>query len=327
MQGPPVLIIGAGAVGTTLAAFFMQAKIPVTFLLRDARAEELKQCHELHLSDANQRHDQRHYRPACITQLTANAPYQWVFFCCKQTGLADLLQQLQGVIPAGARLVSCLNGTSAPRQIAAAFPDHAVEPLTVMFNAQLPKPLHAHLTTKPIVEVGDKTSPLLPVLRETALKTHISSPAAVWGKLLINLNNALGALSHTTFKDLFCDPDLKQMYIALVDEAVVVYRAGKIDYTLPFPLPYPVYRQLILRGGGLPWWIAQRKNGVTADAYPSMVADVRQGKPTEIATLNGAIVDLGKQFGIATPLNAKVVELVQAYRQPVRPDELNRLLR
>jgi len=35
---------------------------------------------------------------------------------------------------------------------------------------------------------------------------------SVWGKLLINLANAICALTRTTFKDLFLDPDLRRVY-------------------------------------------------------------------------------------------------------------------
>lgn len=314
MNPPPVLIIGAGAVGSTLAAFFSGAGIPVTLLVRPSTLPEYQAVTDLRLSDANGKHDQRHFRPACIDTLVGNNPYQWVFMCCKQTELINVLNQVGANILPAATLVSCLNGTDAEGVIQQMLPDHQVESLTIMFNAQLRGRLQAHLTTKPIVEVGLKTSNLLPLLKLTGLSVAVSSSAAVWGKLLINLNNALGALSHTTFKDMLCDPDLKVVYITLVDEAVEVYKAAGIKYTLPFPLPYSVYRQLILRGGPLPWYIAKLKNGLTEDAYPSMVADVLKGRETEIDSLNGKIVALGKRYDVTTPVNEKVVALVKALR-------------
>ncbi len=44
---------------------------------------------------------------------------------------------------------------------------------------------------------------------------------------------------------------------------------------------------------------------------PSMLQDVRAGKRTEIDALNGAVVQLGQQHGIATPHNLTVTRMIQ----------------
>lgn len=44
---------------------------------------------------------------------------------------------------------------------------------------------------------------------------------------------------------------------------------------------------------------------------PSMLQDIRAGKRTEIDALNGAVVALGKQHGIATPHNLTVTRMIQ----------------
>jgi 2-dehydropantoate 2-reductase len=43
----------------------------------------------------------------------------------------------------------------------------------------------------------------------------------------------------------------------------------------------------------------------------SMAQDLAKGKPTEIDYLNGAIVAKGKEYGIATPMNAMLVSIVK----------------
>ena len=85
------------------------------------------------------------------------------------------------------------------------------------------------------------------------------------------------------------------------------------------PLPYPGYRWLLLHGGPLPWKLAQLKNGLADGAYPSMVSDVRAGRPTEVRQLNGEIVALGEHLNWPAPINARLVELVEALREPSRP--------
>jgi ketopantoate reductase len=49
-----------------------------------------------------------------------------------------------------------------------------------------------------------------------------------------------------------------------------------------------------------------------AKAQASMATDLRYRRPTEIAYLNGLVVQLGEQKGVATPLNARLYALVRA---------------
>jgi 2-dehydropantoate 2-reductase len=48
----------------------------------------------------------------------------------------------------------------------------------------------------------------------------------------------------------------------------------------------------------------------TAAHFPSMLQDLRRGKKTEIAALNGAIRRLGEQFSIPTPENKRIEEAI-----------------
>ena len=49
----------------------------------------------------------------------------------------------------------------------------------------------------------------------------------------------------------------------------------------------------------------------TYNHEPSMLQDVRSGKRTEIDALNGAVVALGQQHGVATPTNTTVCRMIQ----------------
>jgi 2-dehydropantoate 2-reductase len=49
----------------------------------------------------------------------------------------------------------------------------------------------------------------------------------------------------------------------------------------------------------------------------SMYQDLRNGKPTEIDHMNGAVVELGNRYGIACPVNAGLVAVIKAMEQAV----------
>ena len=56
---------------------------------------------------------------------------------------------------------------------------------------------------------------------------------------------------------------------------------------------------------------------LSEDIHPSMAQDVAKGRPTEIDFLNGWIVDRGREAGIATPANARIVDLIRRVERGV----------
>jgi 2-dehydropantoate 2-reductase len=61
-----------------------------------------------------------------------------------------------------------------------------------------------------------------------------------------------------------------------------------------------------------------------AGGRPSLLQDVMRGRRTEVQYLNGYVSEQGRQVGVATPFNDKVVELIT--RVPpgtLKPDPKN----
>jgi len=195
--------------------------------------------------------------------------------------------------------------------------------MSIMFNGQLLGPLHAQITTMPFVIVGSDDPKLLSLFGESGMAVkRAHGESAAWGKLLINLANAVCALTHMTFKDLLTRSDLREVYAVVLDEAVTTLQRAGIRYQLPMPIPYPIYRRLLRHGGPIPWWFAKARNGLQPGSYPSMVADVEQGRQTEVGQLNGEIVALGAERGMPTPNNSRIVELVREMEGRVPPPYL-----
>ena len=44
---------------------------------------------------------------------------------------------------------------------------------------------------------------------------------------------------------------------------------------------------------------------------PSMLQDLKHGKPCEIDAINGVVCEWGRKCGIATPINDKIVEIIK----------------
>ncbi|HVT35292.1 MAG TPA: ketopantoate reductase C-terminal domain-containing protein [Nevskiaceae bacterium] len=307
-----LLLVGAGAVGTILAGHLAQAgRETLKLYTRDKDLASFNSLRELHIDYAQRGHAPLALpRPELATSLELCC-VEYLLICVKFPQLAALLKQLPA-IPAGCTVVSTLNGAASLRLMRERWPQARVIPLTVMYNGQLLGPLHAQLTTRAEVIAGGDDCRLARLFRGSGMHArHADGDSAVWGKLLINLANALCALTHTTFKDLLTDPDLRMLYVEVLDEAVAVLNASGHDFQLPIAVPYRAYRQLLLRGGKIPWWFARAKNGLEEGAYPSMVSDVEHGRVTEVEQLNGEIVQLAAAYGQRAPVNQRIVAAVK----------------
>ena len=131
---------------------------------------------------------------------------------------------------------------------------------------------------------------------------------ALWTKLIFNsASNAMGALTRLPH-GVACDqPGVRQVMRALVDEGKAVAAAlgialdsdpdALIDFGREKAYQHP----------------------------PSMLTDVLNERATEIDALNGGIAQLGKELGVATPLNAAMVEIIKGLEYSWRKEEWRNL--
>ena len=56
----------------------------------------------------------------------------------------------------------------------------------------------------------------------------------------------------------------------------------------------------------------------SGETKASMLQDLERGFKTEVDVINGGVVRKGREFGVETPLNARVVELMHAMERGER---------
>jgi 2-dehydropantoate 2-reductase len=137
--------------------------------------------------------------------------------------------------------------------------------------------------------------------------------AVQWGKLLLNLNNPVNALSDLPLRAQLKDREYRGVLAALQTEALAALKAAdirpvKVTTVSPRMLPH------ILR---LPNWlftrVAARMLRMDENARSSMWDDVQQGRVTEIDDLCGAVVRLATQYGAPAPLNAAMCKRMASH--------------
>lgn len=121
--------------------------------------------------------------------------------------------------------------------------------------------------------------------------------SVLWGKLLVNAGiNALTAIMDIPNGRLGRDEHLRAVMAGAVLEGAAIARR------LGIALPYadPVSR-------------AEEVCRATAANISSMLQDRRSGRPTEIDSINGALVAYGRRLGIAMPVNSFLTSLVKSF--------------
>jgi 2-dehydropantoate 2-reductase len=146
----------------------------------------------------------------------------------------------------------------------------------------------------------------LPLLRVPNLKP------VQWGKLLLNLNNPVNALSGVPLAQELALRDFRRCVALLMREGMNAMRAAGIEPGQATRLPTRLIPAILSLPDGLFRVVAKRMLAIDPAAHSSMAEDLDRGRRTEIDHLCGAIVRLGDAHGVATPSNRRMIELVHA---------------
>ena len=136
---------------------------------------------------------------------------------------------------------------------------------------------------------------------------------ARWSKLLINATfSGLGTVMGGLFGDVSETPAAKKVAVRCMKECIDVGHAagaefvpvqGK-DITKLFyynSAPRRAFAELLLP-------IAMKKHRLLE---PSMLQDLKKGKPCEVDAINGVVCEWGRKCGVATPVNDRIVEIIK----------------
>jgi 2-dehydropantoate 2-reductase len=141
----------------------------------------------------------------------------------------------------------------------------------------------------------------------------------VWSKLLVNSAfSGLGAVAGLLYREVVADPDGKEVALALWREGYDVGMAQNLELEDVLGVPAdalvvgsPKDRERAEEALD----IAMRQAGATK---ASMLQDLERGTKTEVDVINGGVVEKGREYGVQTPLNSRVVELVHAMERGER---------
>ena len=312
-------IYGAGSLGTVLGAYITKNGGKIDLINRN----------KAHVAALNEKGAVITGTVDMTVPVTAITPdemtkkYDVIFLMTKQLFNKEVVTMLKDFLTEKGVIVTLQNGIPEPGIAEIVGEDHTMG-CAVEWGAELVSPGVCKLTSDPdslsfhmgkMKGITDEQAKDVKSLLELMCPVHEEENliGARWSKLLINATfSGLGTVVGGCFGDVSENKAAKKVAVRCMKECIDVGHAAGATFapvqgkniTKLFYYNNPVKRifaQLLVP-------IAMKKH---RDIVPSMLQDIRNGKPCEIDAINGVVCEWGRKCGIPTPINDKIVEIVK----------------
>ncbi|HEX8526977.1 2-dehydropantoate 2-reductase [Allosphingosinicella sp.] len=312
---PHIAFFGAGSIGCFIGGAWQAAGLPVSFIGRPATRADIDK-HGITVTDIDGA--RLHLPPGSVdfgTEAKGLAKADVIALCVKSNDTIAAAREIKKYGRKGAIVISFQNGVSNVQTLKQMLPGFDVIQGMVPFNVAYmwSGRWHKGVAGELVAEARPTTLAIAEKIgrRTGQLRTTSEVDGLAWGKLLINLNNAVNALSGKTLVEQLRDRDYRRVVAASMRETLAILeRAGikpaKLGPIAPDLLPHAIaapdflFRNTLLR--------AQR---IDPHARSSMADDLAAGRRTEIDYLNGEVVKLAKSLKRKAPVNEAIVALVK----------------
>ena len=326
-------VVGLGAVGSMLGGLLAKTGDNITLIGRKNQVDVIKKngitidgvhiMENLHATD----------KFSSLTDVDV------MFVCVKSYDTYELALKIKKYLKKSALIVSMQNGVRNARQLEGITGVKTLSSV-VLFNAIYRKAGDVSLTMKGglLLEYNkEKYATILKihnVLKKAGFNVEIIDDihAALWSKLVLNLQIAVTALTGQSIKESTKDRISRKIIISTMNEGLQVVKRSEIRLrALPKVDPRKMI-WILKTGGSLSTVLSSHIIGLKENARNSMWQSLSRGKPTEIDYINGEIVNLAKQNNLKAPINTKLVELIkEAERKHLtksfEPNELKKILK
>ena len=309
-----IAVLGAGAIGSAVGALLARGGQDVTLVGRPGHVQAIR--------DRGLRVD------GSLGSFTVDVPAsESLDFPPDLALLAVKTQDVEAAVRAhrdllrGVPLVTLQNGIRSDAIVAGLLPADGLLSAVVMVTATYLSPGQVSVVDRGHLVLGRPGGPRDALVTKVASVLNSAVPTSVsdnilgahWLKLLMNLNNAIPAMTDLSLREVTRDAFLRRLAVGLMREGLAV--ADRSDVVLaPLDGVSVGTVRLLAR---LPWPLAARifaaRAGSLGNGMPilgSTLQSLRRGRPTEIDYLNGEIARRGPELGVGTPLNRTAVALV-----------------
>lgn len=313
MSGPSICIAGAGSIGCYVGGMLRAGGRQVSLLARPRAIDDIR-TNGLTVTSFNGIEHRLSASEIALSDDPAILADADIVLVAVKSGdtpaMADLIARhaQPHVI-----VVSLQNGVGNVPVLQSRLPGRAVLAGMVPFNVIALGHGQFHRATSGDILIdkdADGTADKISV-RDFPVRAADNMIGVQWGKLLLNLNNALNALSGLPLRDQFAQREWRILFADEMREALAAIRAEGIAPVASTPLPAN-WTPCILK---LPDFafraVAAPMVKIDPKARSSMWEDLERGRGTEIDHLQGLIVALADKHGLRAPLSAATITLIR----------------
>jgi 2-dehydropantoate 2-reductase len=299
-----IAVVGVGGTGGYFGGLLARAGRDVTFI---ARGETLKVLQSRGLTVKSKVEGTFTIPVNAVADPNEAGPVDLVLFCVKAYDTAAAARLLPPLVGAGTVVISVQNGIDNEERIAQVIGPDAVIGGVAHVSAQVETPGVILVAQEPARLIfgefaggsSERTRRILETLSGARFNADLDSDIRVqlWRKFIfICAFSGVTSLMRLPIGTILQHPAAKELYRGVMEEAAAVGREKGVA------LPDDVVEQ----------WL-QASEGWNPGVYGSMYHDLARGGRMEVESLNGSVVRLGAEAGIATPLNFAVFAALQPY--------------
>src|SRR5262245_60110601 len=314
------IIHGAGAIGSVVGGKLAESGAEVILIAREAHAAAIN-CNGLHIKSRNG--DWRIKNLRAVTEPTQIVPRAGdvVIITVKSGQTGDSVQHLRETFPEDTSIVCLQNGVRNEELAQRRFL-HVYGAMAGISATLLAPGIVSH-TRASLISIGnyplgcdDFVYEFREALKSAGFRvtTHESIMAVKWSKLILNLNNATFAIIDKHLQLGMVTPAISNFIADVQEEGLHVLAVAGISLDDPNN-PYHLKQQIAdLRGVAHdPKKIFEEESSpFELRTYPSTWMDLKQKRgETEASFFNGEIILLGEKYGVPTPYNSTLFNIVE----------------
>jgi len=312
-------IYGAGSLGTILGAYLTKNGFPVELVNRNVKHVEALQKNGAHISGTVD-----FTTPVnAILPDKMKGPYDIIFLMTKQLHNPEVVTMLKPMLAEDGVIVTLQNGIPEPGIAEIVGEDRTIG-CTVEWGATMTEPGNCELTSDPdslSFHMGgmdgiseDSLNKVKEVLEHMCpVDIEDNLIGARWSKLLINATySGLGTVIGGTFGDVAGWKPATKVAVRCMKECIDVARAGGVEFA---PVQGKDITKLFDYNNKAKQKFAEILVPIAMKKHfgivPSMLQDLQKGKPCEVDAINGVVCEWGKKYGVPTPVNDRIVEIIK----------------
>ena len=237
-----------------------------------------------------------------------------VLVTVKSTDTAEIAERIAQHAPSEAVIVSLQNGVGNVAVLRAGLPGRRVLAGMVPFNVVSQGEGRFHRATSGDIVIERDEAGTADRLSVPGLKMRATGniDGVQWGKLLVNLNNALNALGGVPLRQQLAQRAWRALFADQMAEGLAAIRAAGIRPVSSTPIPAGWMPSLLRLPDTIFEAVLGRTLKIDPQARSSMWEDLQRRRRTEIDYLQGVIVEIADRHGLPAPLSRRIVALIKS---------------